>query len=418
MRKNLLLFKKPDSAPAPANIPNLFAGKLTHGQPRQRILIIINALQSGGAERVVTHLLHHLREDFDIHLALFTNKIDYEIPSDIKVFDLAQNIRVNPFTVLLKIPKLSYRLAKYCKEHDIHTSISFLNRPCYTNALMRRLWGFKGKVVMCERTHQSTLLNSNSFLYRVVSKNLVKFSYAQADLVIANSHCSRTDLEENLRVRTPIRVIYNPVDLDSIAHKSKLECAMPGDQDYFTFIAVGGFRKEKNFSMLLESFYILRHLPVKLVIIGGGEQDQLLKRKVKDLALEDQVHFVGWDNNPYKYVIESDCFLLTSNLEGFPNVLLEALACGKTIISTDCKSGPREMLAPATDIYNTNLTHPEIGEYGMLVPVNDVTSMAAAMKHVFEDESLRTEYSRKATLRAKEFDINIVKEYFHVAFGD
>jgi glycosyltransferase involved in cell wall biosynthesis len=374
-------------------------------------------LQSGGAERVVTHLLHHLGEHFEMHLVLFNRTIDYQIPPEVAVFDLGQKIKENPFTVLLKIPLLSYKLYRYCKKHKIQTSVSFLNRPCYTNALMKSIWRFKGHIVMCERSHQTTLLNSSTWLYRVISRNLVKYAYKRANLVIANSYSSRNDLIENLYVKTPIRVIYNPIDLDFIQRQSEFPCPIEMDKDTFYFIAVGGFRKEKNFLMLLESFFIIKQLPAKLIIIGGGEEEGLLRQKVNDLDLNDRVIFTGFDSNPFKYVKRSDCFVLSSFVEGFPNVLLEALACGKPIISADCKSGPREMLAPSTDINHTAVTSYEVAEYGILVPVNDVINMAAAMKRMYEDQELRTEYEQKALQRAQHFDVAEIRQYFHVAFS-
>src|SRR5205085_9928124 len=117
---------------------------------KQPVLIFINSLQYGGAERVVTHLLHHLKNDFELHLALYTHAIDYPIPPEIKIFDLRQSLKANPIIGFIKIPFLSYRLYRYCKKNKISASVSFLNRPCYVNAMMRSLWGYKGRMIMCE----------------------------------------------------------------------------------------------------------------------------------------------------------------------------------------------------------------------------------------------------------------------------
>ncbi len=374
-------------------------------------------MQYGGAERVVTHLLEHMKNDFEIHLALYNRAIDYPIPPETPVLNLKQSLRANTFLVFLKIPILSYRLYRYCKKNNINTSVAFLNRPCYVNAMMRSLWGYNGTIIMCERTHQTTILNSNSWLFRVVSKRLVSFSYKRANLVLANSYASKQDLIDNFKVKTPIRVIYNPIDLTAIKKQAQEPCSMEFDKNYFYFIAVGGFRKEKNFHILLQAFFILRNLPVKLIFVGNGPLQESLRQKVADLGLKDKVIFTGFDINPYKYVKGSDCYVLSSYGEGFPNVLLEALACEKPIISTDCKSGPRELLAPGTDLTHTAITNYEIAEYGILAPVNDVANLAAAMKKMYEDKNLRTQYEQKAMGRAQEFDVNEIKQYFHVAFS-
>jgi len=384
---------------------------------KPKLLIFINSLKLGGAERVVSHLLKHLQDDFEIHLALYSHDIDYEIPPQIPVFDLKQSLDENPYLVFLKIPFLSYRLARYCKQHGIRRSVAFLNRPCYINALMRTLWGYRGHTVMCERTHQTTLLGSYSWMFRMVSKKLVSYSYKRASLVLVNSYASKQDLAENFGVKTPMQVIYNPIDLQAIRKQSEESCPFAFDPNCFYFISVGGFRREKNLGILLEAFFIIKQLPVKLILVGAGAQMNDLERKVDELGLRQHVIFTGFDNNPYKYVQKSQCFVLSSYVEGFPNVLLEALACKKPIISTDCKSGPREILAPGTDLHHSAITSYEVAEYGILTPVNDVANLAASMKRMYEDKALRKQYEEKAEARAGEFDISNIIQYFHVAFS-
>ena len=144
---------------------------------------------------------------------------------------------------------------------------------------------------------------------------------------------------------------------------------------------------------------------------------KVTRRILSDLGMGDKVVFCGFETNPFKYVSRSDCFVLSSEVEGFPNVLIEALACGKPVISTDCSSGPRELLAPATDLHHRAINNYEIGEYGILTPVNDITALAAAMKKMYEDESLRKQFEARAAGRAQQFDVDEIKQYFHVAFS-
>ena len=129
-----------------------------------------------------------------------------------------------------------------------------------------------------------------------------------------------------------------------------------------------------------------------------------------------KIIFLGFNNNPFKFVSRSNCFVLSSDVEGFPNVLIEALACGRPVISTDCSSGPRELLAPATDLHHRAINTFEIGEYGILTPVKDVISLANAMKKMMDDGSLRMSFESKAAKRAEQFDVDEIKQYFHVAF--
>lgn len=383
---------------------------------KPKLLIFINTLQSGGAERVVSLLLGHLKDDFEIHLALYSNIIEFAIPPEIKVLNLNEPLQQDKAIRFLKLPYISWKVYKYCKKNEINISVAFLYRPCYINALMKSFWGYKGHVIMCERTHQTTMQQSHSSIYRMFSKFMVMFSYKRADLVLANSYAMQTDLIENFKIKTPVRVIYNPIDLHFIKTHVAEETDFVFEKDIFHFVNVGGFRKEKNHLLLIQAFFILKHLPCKLVIVGGGVMEEELKQKVHDLGLMDKVVFCGFDKNPFKYVHRSDCFVLSSDVEGFPNVLIEALACGKPVISTDCSSGPRELLAPATDLHHRVINKYEIGEFGILTPVNDVIALAAAMKKMYNDASLRSQFESKAAKRAEQFDVDEIKQYFHVAF--
>ncbi|MEO5999809.1 MAG: glycosyltransferase [Ferruginibacter sp.] len=383
---------------------------------KPKLLIFINTLQSGGAERVVSLLLGHLKDDFDIHLALYSNIIEYEIPSGIKLLNLQQPLVQDKTIRFLKLPYISWKVYRYCKKNEINISVAFLYRPCYINALMKSLWGYKGHVIMCERTHQTTMQQAQSSIYRAFSKFMVMFSYKRADLVLANSYAMQTDLIENFKIKTPVRVIYNPIDLQFIKTHVDEVPDYVFDKNVFYFINVGGFRKEKNHLLLIQAFFILKNLPCKLLIVGGGVMEEELKQKVYNLGLRDKVSFCGFDKNPFKYVSRSDCFVLSSDVEGFPNVLIEALACSKPVISTDCSSGPRELLAPATDLHHRAINDYEIGEYGILTPVNDVIALASAMKKMYLDTALRNQFAAKAATRAEQFDVDEIKQYFHVAF--
>jgi N-acetylgalactosamine-N,N'-diacetylbacillosaminyl-diphospho-undecaprenol 4-alpha-N-acetylgalactosaminyltransferase len=384
---------------------------------KKKILIFINSLESGGAERVVSLLLQHLGDDFEIHLALFTKKIYYHIPEEIKIFDLGEALNINNIKVFLKLPFLAGKLYRYCRDNKIDSSISFLNRPAYINALMKSMYGFKGKLIMCERSHPSTVLASNNYAFRKVSEFMVRYSYNLADLVLTNSTAAREDLIDNFKIKTPIKVIYNPIDISSVTTMSEelLECKP--DDKYFHFVAVGGFRKEKNYNVLINSLAVLKDIPVRLIIVGSGSLENAIKQQVEKLDLQDRVIFTGYEKNPFKYMVKADCFVLSSYCEGFPNVLLEALALSLPIVSTDCKSGPREMLAPGSEI-NTTMSEPyEIAKFGVLAPVNNAIGLANAMRKMYEDKILRETYIARALARAEDFEVEKIKELYRQAFS-
>ena len=260
------------------------------------------------------------------------------------------------------------------------------------------------------------MLETKSTLTRAITKFLITASYNRADLVLANALTMKEDLETNLHVKTPIEVIYNPIDIKDLETKMQETVKIDFSPRTFYFAAVGNFRKEKNFPLLLDAFALIKELDCKLLLVGDGLLENTLKQKATELGIGEKVIFCGRDNNPFKYIHKCHSFVLCSDVEGFPNVLLEALACGKAVISTDCKSGPREMLAPSTDP-NLQLTdHFSEEVYGILTPVGNAALMAEAMKKMIMDETLRNRLQEKAAKRAADFDISIIRKYFVKAF--
>ena len=165
------------------------------------LLITINSLRSGGAERVVSQLLWYLKEEFEIHLALYSHIIEYDIPPGVIIYDMDQSEEEGAAKMLFKLPGLAKKLSAYAKKNNVKYSVAFLNRPCYINALMRRFYGFKGRIVMCERTYQTSMLSTKSSLTRLMTRILIPPSYNTADLVLANAEAMKEDLIRTMHVR-------------------------------------------------------------------------------------------------------------------------------------------------------------------------------------------------------------------------
>jgi N-acetylgalactosamine-N,N'-diacetylbacillosaminyl-diphospho-undecaprenol 4-alpha-N-acetylgalactosaminyltransferase len=370
---------------------------------RKKISIFINSIAAGGAERVVSLLLNELKNDFDIYLVLLNKKIEYDIPEGQKIFYLNQPEKENGIVKIIKLPYLALRYKHFCKKNKIETSLSFLKRANYINCLSR-IYGSRCKIIISERTYLSNYLKFIGRSGEVSNKFLTRWLYPKAKLIITNSSLIKIDLQKNFN-------IHNPINLTAIQHAANVNGTSPLFTT-FTFISVGGFRREKNYELLIDAFYRIRGLDCKLILIGKGEQENKLKQKVKYLELENRIIFPGFDNNPYKYLSKADCFVLSSNFEGFPNSIQEALACNLPVISTDCQSGPREILAPETDINKILADGIEIARYGILVPVNNKNHLARAMKLLYNDTTLRENLREKSFERAKDFDIAKIGEQF------
>jgi N-acetylgalactosamine-N,N'-diacetylbacillosaminyl-diphospho-undecaprenol 4-alpha-N-acetylgalactosaminyltransferase len=199
--------------------------------------------------------------------------------------------------------------------------------------------------------------------------------------------------------------LYNLFDIEAI--QNSLECPLQKSNPPFTLVTVGRLDEGKNHYLLLEALYKLNRKDVKLIIIGDGPLKSQLAMAIKKFRLEQQVELAGFIKNPFTCLANADIFLFASRHEGFPNVLVEALASGCAIISTDCPSGPREILAPESPISKQLSNEIECAEYGILIPVDNADLMAQTLNTLINNPNLLENYRQKALLRAKDFDKSI-----------
>jgi glycosyltransferase involved in cell wall biosynthesis len=203
---------------------------------------------------------------------------------------------------------------------------------------------------------------------------LMKRMYDSAEKVVAVSKGVATDMYETLSLEDEPKVIYNPVVTPSLFHQAN----EPLNDPWFNpdsppvVLSAGRLQEEKDFTTLINAFVQLRkEIPSRLVILGKGDKKKKLKRTAKEYNVADDVRFPGFVDNPYKYMKRADVFALSSKREGLPTVLIEAMACGTPVVSTDCPSGPAEIL--------------EGGKWGYLVPVGDPDKLCAAISKAFDD---------------------------------
>ena len=300
----------------------------------------------------------------------------------------------------MKLPLLARRYAHFCQRASIEVSVSFMNRPNYINILSKR-FGFKGKVLVSERAMPSLQYGYGDAV-STINRFLIRTFYPQADAIVANSHGNAADLRENFHIgNVPITVMHNPCDLDYMAKASRETAdGFPADQA-FTFITVGRMDAGKNHRLLLDALWALPAPKTRLVLIGDGPLRRELEAHAAALGLAERVIFAGRQSNPYAWLARADCFVFGSNHEGFPNVILEALACALPVVSTDCPSGPREILMPEQE-----------SPYGILVPVGDTSAMTDAMNLLYHDPALREHYAKRATIRAASFALEPFAEKF------
>jgi glycosyltransferase involved in cell wall biosynthesis len=192
-----------------------------------------------------------------------------------------------------------------------------------------------------------------------------------------------------------MQVVFNAIEHGVIAARAREALDNLPYGGVPIVITVGRHAEQKDHETLIRAFARTRQrVPARLVLIGQGPLRGELEGLARELGVAESVVFAGWQANPFAWLARSDLFVLSSRYEGFGNVIVEAMACGLPVISTDCPSGPNEILRN--------------GEDGLLVPVADVEALADAMTNVLTDEALRSKLAQKASRRAPDFDISVI----------
>jgi N-acetylgalactosamine-N,N'-diacetylbacillosaminyl-diphospho-undecaprenol 4-alpha-N-acetylgalactosaminyltransferase len=293
-----------------------------------RLGILIYSLSGGGAERVVSYLVSYcVKNNIEVHLILMNTTITYKIPETTKIHYLETSKgSERGIKKALKIPILAFKYAKLVKKLKLTHSLSFLTRPAFINILAGKLKGYKFKIITNERAFPSLQYSYKGF-QSSFNKTLIKVLYKKSDLVISNSYGNAGDLVDNFEVpQHKMKVIHNPIDI------SKIEKSQPNttffNEDTFNMITLGRLDIGKNHNMLIEAVYKTQNPLVRLYIFGVGDLHDAILEKIETLDLKEQVFLMGFSEDPYQYLKTADLFIFGSNHEGFPNVLLEAMACG------------------------------------------------------------------------------------------
>lgn len=376
---------------------------------KEKILIIIHSLLRGGAEHVFAQIINQLNNRFEIHVILVHNGIAYSLPSNVAVTGLREKLFENFLISYCRLPYSAYKVYRYCKKHQITTRISVLNRPTIINAFLKYFFRLEGKVIVCERSNQAQFiefLSRGNKLKSSIYKKVIVSAYRQADLILANSKLTAAGIKDAFQITNEVQVIYNPVDITGINDKAGQVPDFEFERGITYFIGVGVMRAEKNWALLVKAIALLDNPAIKLILVGYGSEKELnkLNALVAELGVQNKIVFTGMQPNPYQYMARAHCLVLCSMLEGFPNVVLESLALGVPVISTDCRSGPREILAPGTDPEIEVTNSLELAEFGILYPVNSDMLLAEAMHKMYTDKSLHSSYTQKAKQRAADFE--------------
>jgi glycosyltransferase involved in cell wall biosynthesis len=336
-----------------------------------RILLVLPSLERGGGERVMLQLAgSFLRAGREVHVValLGGGPLRSMVPQGVSLHELIDADDA-PRGLALAWEALP-RLASLIRVLRPNAVLSTMTGTNLLAALACNRPRVHTRLVLREA---SSLVNTKSALKRLAMRLL----YRYADGLVAVSDGVAQDLRGLGLSDERIHVIRNPVDAERLQQLAAVDlpAAIQGNAPYI--ISLGRLTEAKDFPTLLRAYAAsaLRDSH-SLVIVGGGEERSNLDNFVRDLGLADRILLVGAMDNPYRVLAEAKLLVLSSRWEGYPSVLLEALALGVSVVSTDCEHGPREIL--------------DGGRYGRLVPVGDVGALANAMDAELQLPSPRT----------------------------
>lgn len=363
-----------------------------------KIFLLIPTLSGGGSERVMVHLIRNIdRRKFDPCLVLFEKKGRYieDLPSNIQIFELEKGGYKYGFQWLIL-----FKLRKLIEKQKPDIILSFM---WYTNIiaiLALYLSRVKCEAVISER--YGLAFSLEGWLTELLRRFTIRFLYPKADKIIVNSEKMGFQLSQMFKIQPgKITVIYNPVDIQEATLISRKETNHPWyKEDVPILIAIGRLTPQKGFSYLIKALHLViaEGINCRLLILGEGVEKEKLKKLAIDLQVDDKVAFLGFQKNPYKYLARSTIFVLSSLYEGFPNVLLEALALGVPSIATRCPTGPEEIITDGVD--------------GILVPPADERVLTDVIKKLLQDENLRKRLGEAGRKRAEDFRVEkIIKQY-------
>jgi glycosyltransferase involved in cell wall biosynthesis len=365
-------------------------------QNRKKVLFVIPNLDKGGAERVVSILLRHLDREKIIPVCVFYyTKHVYDIPEDVRTYTLeTPGARGLMKKIGRSVQRIGHMLKIYRKESP-DVICSFLTNVNLLIVLINiiSMTSRRAGIIISERTTPS-LKPAERFEF--VFNNLKKILYPKADRIIANSEGVKKDLILNYGIPADkVSVIYNPVDIDMIDTLSHEEICEHSwfDDDIPILINVGSLVEPKAQEYLIKALCVVRqHIECRLVFLGEGKRKKELCMVAKSHGVRDDILFLGFQKNPFKFLKKSTVFVLSSRREGFPNALLEAMACGVPVISTRCRSGPEEIITDGVD--------------GVLVPVEDHVRMAEAILGLLKDNCKRNSLVANARKTILRYDVS------------
>lgn len=371
------------------------------GRSALRALLVIPSFEGGGAERAWVTLLHAFSQHpMTVHVARFR-------PGGIFEDGLPPGFPRHVVRGRRGDPRVVLRLARLIRQVRPDAVVSVLRYANIVALLAARLSRVRTRVIVNEQNHPDIEFAQH---YGVaVKRRILRWVYPLADgVTVISSGISDALIARAGVSASRVRVIPNPIDVQTVAVSAAAACPHPWLASTGlvpVVVAAGRLVPQKGFDTLLHAFRVVRDAHhARLIILGTGPLDGKLRALQDRLGLSADVDFPGFDPNPYRYFARAACVVVASRYEGFGNVIVEAMACGTPVVATRCPSGPEEII---TD-----------GRTGLLVPVDDITALSAAILRVLSDEPTAVLLRREGASRVLDFSVDRVADQYLQFFDE
>ena len=378
-----------------------------------KVLFLATVFEYGGLSSLIKNILDNLdREKFDIvFLVESLAPRHYPLKKDIKFINMDIKPAKGPIRKLVNIFRHLYRIRKAViyERPDVVMSFGFNINCLY---LLSFLWPAKDmpKTVLGEYTEKFFVKGRKmsfkdrtlDFMYKIV----MAFLYHRADTVVCVSHSLARHIGRFFLMDSKkVKVIHIPVNIKEIQRFSQEEVYMGDSNNSLCVGTISRLSSEKGINYLIEACSDLaKRLDVKLVIVGEGGERHKLEEMAKDFNIEDKVTFLGWIENPYKYLKKMDVFVLSSLWEGFPTSVVESMVCGVPVVATRSVGGMQELIEDGVD--------------GLLVPSRSAEALADSIYALLQDKELRGRLVREASKKIEQFDSGRITQKYESVLLD
>ena len=366
-----------------------------------KILVLHGHLSMGGEERVLLNVLRNLIElGYNVDLLITwnhreNNLFENEIPKKVNYEFLFDNYD-GKSKIIKEIYRLRTKTTYLKKVEKIIEEKKYDVIIDYSSNLLKYK-NFDIKVPIFAWIHFSL-----TFGEKLSGEKVEKYKkqYKKYDKILTICDTMRDEFVEILGMdKTKVELVYNPINLEIIRKKAENVNPKYGNylkEDYF--LQVSRLTQQKQPEHLVDIYYKLkqRGIKEKLYFIGNGEKVKLIKQKIKEYNLEDDIILLGQIENPYPFFKNAKLFLHTAKYEGLPTVLLESLAFGTPVVAYDCPTGPKDILGKNS-------------EYGELIPLNDKDTFVKRVYELIDNNEKYENYKKMSLIRANDFSMETNK---------